>query len=165
MLIFSILPLLVAAGAFWILTLYVGADEAGHILTALLTPVIAIAVARISYQEHIVRRATERREVFDKRMQLFSSLHKFLWTFQQHGPNVDHEVVRQFCRYDILEAYFLFPSDEMTAFFNEIQDKAWTALKKTQVEESHEALEWLISLLDGNELVRRFRADMSVRPL
>ena len=92
------------------------------ILSALLTPAIALLVALIAFLQWRTHRAQVKNELFDKRYAMFAAAKTFIKTFLQHGKLVDKYYQEFFSK--TKGANFIF-SDDISNLFKEIEDKAW----------------------------------------
>lgn len=111
------------------------------ILTALLTPTIAILGIYIAYQQWYTNRNKLKIDLFDKRFQIFESIKKFIANILTSGKVEDGDAI-QFLR-DIKSVRFLFEDNaDILKLTNEIYTKAnkLHALEKTESKSSGEDL-------------------------
>lgn len=93
-----------------------------EILSALLTPLIALLVALIAWLQWKTSKAQVKNELFDKRYAIFEAAKTFIITFLQLGE-VREQDFQQFVS-KTKGATFIF-SNEISIVIKEIEDKAW----------------------------------------
>lgn len=91
-------------------------------LSGLLTPVIAVIVAFIAYQQYVTSREKLRLDLFDKRLRIYTAARDFLKEVFGAGQ-VNQRQIAQFAL-DTCEAGFLFPNDNIDQVLVEMQKKA-----------------------------------------
>jgi len=92
-----------------------------EILSALLTPVIAIVTTYIAIQQYRNERAKTRRELYEKRLEVYQASSKFL-NFSWSDNLLSHDVLREL-NSAVYESPFLFEND-ICNFVESIQQKA-----------------------------------------
>jgi hypothetical protein len=91
------------------------------ILSAMLTPAIALLAAYIAWQQHKTNRNQFRLGLFERRSKLFDSAGKLIGTVLGQG-HIDAEDLREFLR-GTKESEFLFGAD-IKAYLHDLYNKA-----------------------------------------
>jgi hypothetical protein len=134
------------------------------LLTAMLTPAIALLAAYIAWQQHKTNRNQFRLSLFERRYKLFDSTSKLIATVLKRGKiaNTDLE---EFL-WDTKESEFLFGNDIKT-YLAELYDKAVdvysleAAADDPQKEKRKQTLLWFSG--QGDEIKKRFGRYMAFR--
>lgn len=92
-----------------------------NILSALLTPLIAIIALYIAYQQYFINRRKLNLDLYLKRFQVFDETKRFLLRCSKNDIK-DYSEVQSF-HFSVNESKFLF-GDEIIEFLNTIQNKA-----------------------------------------
>jgi len=88
-----------------------------EVLSALLTPTIAIVATYIAYQQHRTNKIKVRADLYDRRMQVFNAVTDLLGHIEGAAA-VDLDQLRVFLQ-KTRESYFLF-GDEIPEYLNEL---------------------------------------------
>jgi hypothetical protein len=108
----------------------------GHLLSALLTPLIAAIAVSIAWQQYVVNHRQHRLALFEKRMAVFNSTMKMIGSVMQTA-NADLSQCFQFIK-DTRDHEFLF-GPEVGKFINEVYQKAVALHAHTQMRSSDAA--------------------------
>jgi hypothetical protein len=134
------------------------------ILSAMLTPAIALLAAYIAWQQHKVNRNQFRLGLFERRYRLFDSTGKLIGTVLGRGRIVDADL-KEFL-WDTKESDFLFGADIKT-YLNELYSKASDVyalenpVEEEQREKRKQTLLWFSG--QGDELKKKFGKYMAFR--
>ena len=92
-----------------------------NLLAALLTPTIAVVTAYIAYQQYILNKNNEKRELLDRRLTIFKSTMLFIITIAQND-RADTNSVADFVR-GTADCFYLFDL-EIQKYIDDIYHKA-----------------------------------------
>jgi hypothetical protein len=132
-------------------------ESAVRVLSALLTPVIALVAVYIAWQQHKINKNQFRLALLDKRMRVFSGAGELIATVMREA-RIDLQGLVKFYQ-ETRESDFLFGYD-IAAYLRELSNKAAVihayenVVDQEPMNERAEALLWFAG--QGDELKKRF---------
>lgn len=133
------------------------------ILSALLTPLIAIIATYIAYQQYRTNKLQLQNELYERRLEIYRALRQFIGLAVQYG-GVPNEELPKFLR-GTSESYFLF-GDDVAKYLNEVYLKGvdynyvYNRLHPDSSSINQKELEQLAN--KGEELIKWFSAQFEI---
>jgi len=104
--------------------------ECVEILSALLTPVIAIIAVYIAYRQYQIEKSKLNLELYDRRLHIYEEVKKIISIIVQKASAEPEEMFN--FRSAVSEADFLFDSD-ITDYIQEIWDRGFNLIQNNQL--------------------------------